>query len=842
MSSPYTEKAFQFFDLPHTHAHLFPDGDTHDTHLLNIFYFFFLSFIYNMQSGSLYFDNAEQSLTVDVVNALAQTVDIATILDLTTQTTFTIECYIYPTSSDGDNITLFCSTLFYNPYNTNARFGFDVNSNLMFFYFIDKNDIAHTIIGTGQPIPLNTWTHMALSVDAGKVRMFIQGIKLDLTDDVTFTGSRGSDSLIRIANWVNNDTNRFNLKGNLTNYRINTNSLYSQNFTPAYPLTEILGTTLLLLTNSNEPIISSTSNNVIVTNESNVTWSLLPEFQLRPQTLIWHSFTMTLLSNSSFLFNGFFSVDPSNLIQNFYYVSENNRYVDILLRHIGDYESDNSFINGDFSSSGTNILNVIPFFNNNYNNPYKLQLGTGNYISYSHISTFIDSSWTVIDPPITLNTIQQISGLPTLYPPLRPVIETVATITNLFLDIVSTTPTLLKPTDNQITLHISDISYNTVTNTILIDEYKQIINSSNNQNNINISNSRKNIIITNLLRAIIQSNTDSNGDIQINSSTSIVIDKNILPPTPATEIIISNNIRLVSALSSTDSSLNHIKNTTLEINSEGFSIYTAIMVALEINDNIQFTFDGSNVLYIEKTSDISYNIIENDNIIDTDKNPLINYSFIMNNKIFNYVLGSGTLQIGVTFNDGIFNYIPITLSSYINPINVHNAVLGNSISGDITIPATVNNVDAIGTSVTYNVVSIDTNAFSNCTSLTSLTVPNSVTSIGSNAFQNCTSLNKINYSNITFNNSNDFINYVNNGIYPPIYLNKGWNLFGTSSNIVITDPSFIIIPNTIYTFDTTTNTTPINNNVLEGQRGYYIKTSNAGSITYMVTTNSSTFL
>ena len=82
-------------------------------------------------------------------------------------------------------------------------------------------------------------------------------------------------------------------------------------------------------------------------------------------------------------------------------------------------------------------------------------------------------------------------------------------------------------------------------------------------------------------------------------------------------------------------------------------------------------------------------------------------------------------------------------------------------TGNITIPSLIayNNTN-------YSVTSIEDNAFSDCTGLTSVTIPNSVTSIGDKTFYGCSNLSEVlcYAKNVPTTNSNAFYNLNLNNI------------------------------------------------------------------------------
>jgi BspA type Leucine rich repeat region (6 copies) len=146
-------------------------------------------------------------------------------------------------------------------------------------------------------------------------------------------------------------------------------------------------------------------------------------------------------------------------------------------------------------------------------------------------------------------------------------------------------------------------------------------------------------------------------------------------------------------------------------------------------------------------------------------------------------------SFGQTFSSAGINY---AVTSATAPVAVKVDYNTNFTGTEAIIPATVSNA---GT--TYNVTSIGTSAFENCSRLISVTIPSSVTSIGNKVFRNCSGLTSVTIpSSVTTiaNNTFESCRGLSSVIIPSLVTSIGISAFSGCSGLTsVTIPSAVTI-------------------------------------------------
>ena len=126
-----------------------------------------------------------------------------------------------------------------------------------------------TTISASTTFSLSTWYHVAFSRSGTTVRLFVNGVQVSSGTITSWT----PQNILSIGYLESSFPYRFN--GYITNFRmVNGTAVYTSNFTPLLPLSNITNTTILLLVNSDaNKIVDSSSTPVTFTNNGVATFS-----------------------------------------------------------------------------------------------------------------------------------------------------------------------------------------------------------------------------------------------------------------------------------------------------------------------------------------------------------------------------------------------------------------------------------------------------------------------------------------------------------------------------------------------------------------------------------------
>jgi len=169
-----------------------------------------------------------------------------------TTTTFTIESWIFPTATASGTYPIIIGDA--NPTAAVGYFLFGTTSanNLQLFWF---DGAAKTCTGN-TTISLNTWTHIAVSVNSNAISLYVNGIQQTLTGTTTLTNRSGTTGGYVIAQYNNGASIYTGYISNLS--VLNGTAKYNSAFTPS--------TTPLSTSTTNQTLLACSSNRFIDSN------------------------------------------------------------------------------------------------------------------------------------------------------------------------------------------------------------------------------------------------------------------------------------------------------------------------------------------------------------------------------------------------------------------------------------------------------------------------------------------------------------------------------------------------------------------------------------------------
>jgi hypothetical protein len=212
----------------------------------------------SMSSGSIYFNGTS-----------ALTLSANPVFNFSTND-FTIEAWVYTGSSTTQTIleTRFSDSL--------TAYIFDITSTNKIDFIYSSSRVT-----SSANIPLNSWTHIAVTRASGTIRLFINGIVDTNTASYALAINAGSTPAIGGGRSTGtNSITGYYLNGYLSNLRIvNGTAVYTTNFTPPQmALLPVTNTSLLLNNFAGEPFVDNSPNNFTITRNGTPSANTLSPF------------------------------------------------------------------------------------------------------------------------------------------------------------------------------------------------------------------------------------------------------------------------------------------------------------------------------------------------------------------------------------------------------------------------------------------------------------------------------------------------------------------------------------------------------------------------------------
>jgi len=183
-----------------------------------------------------------------------------------TSTTFTIECWIYPTATPTGNVPAVMGSMSPTTSSNDISFGIGSSNRVQLYWY----DGGVRSCSGNTTVPLSTWTHLAASVNSNSITLYVNGVSQTLTGTTTLTNRNVATGTFTFGQ---NFGSTHYYTGYISNARVvNGVAVYTGTFTPPTlaPLTTAGSTSAASYpstTNVNTSFAASSTN--ILTNYTN---------------------------------------------------------------------------------------------------------------------------------------------------------------------------------------------------------------------------------------------------------------------------------------------------------------------------------------------------------------------------------------------------------------------------------------------------------------------------------------------------------------------------------------------------------------------------------------------